>query len=141
MDVRALAATARRLIRGDVLLDREGVQELAAGGDLLPGWYEDWVVMERERTRQMRLQALEVASELLTASGRHPEALVTALAAVEAEPLGESAHRAVIRAHAAVGNCWEALRQYRRYGELLARELQLVPSPEMERLAEGLRRR
>ena len=140
VDVRALAITARRLSRGESVLDRAGVQELAAGGELLPGWYEDWVVMERERTRHLRLQALEAACELLTACGRHGEALAMGLAAVETEPLRESAQRAVIRAHAAVGSRGEALRQYRRYVELLARELQIEPSVEMRQLAEALRR-
>src|SRR4051794_24680266 len=31
------------------------------GGDLLPGWYDDWVLAERARLRQLWLQALEQA--------------------------------------------------------------------------------
>ena len=28
-------------------------------GELLPGWYDDWVMLERERVRQVRMHALE----------------------------------------------------------------------------------
>jgi DNA-binding SARP family transcriptional activator len=57
------------------------------------------------------------------------------LAGVEAEPLRESAHRAVIKAHLAMGNRAEALRQYKRYAEVIRRELNLEPSPDLRSLA------
>jgi DNA-binding SARP family transcriptional activator len=118
-------------------LDWEELEDLSSGGELLPGWHEDWVLMNREQTRQLWLQALEVASERLTATGQPAGAVIVGLAAVEAEPLRESAHRAVIKAHLAMGNRAEALRQYKRYAEVIRRELNLEPSPDLRRLAAG----
>ena len=51
-----------------------------------------------------------------------------------AEPLRESAHRMVISAHLAEGNCSEALRQYERFRALLADALGLEPSPQLTEL-------
>src|ERR1041385_9020916 len=140
VDVHRMAAMARRIMRAGEVLDMQEVDELAAGGELLPGWYEDWVVMEHQRTRQLWLQALEASSVRLSGAGRHSDAVAVGLAAVEAEPLRESAHRAVIVAHLAAGNRGEAIRQYRRYASVLSHELRLEPTPEMHAAAHGLDR-
>ncbi len=57
--------------------------------DLLPEWYEDWVLVERERFRQLRLHALEAICERFTEEGKYGLALEAGLAAVAAEPLRE----------------------------------------------------
>ncbi len=104
------------------------------GADLLPDWYEDWVLVEQERYRQLRLHALEKICEALTDAGRFGPALVAGLAAVACEPLRESAQRQVIRTHIGEGNLSEALRQYQGYARLLDQELGARPSPALERL-------
>jgi DNA-binding SARP family transcriptional activator len=109
--------------------------------DVLPDWYEEWAVLERERFRQVRLHVLERMCERLTDAGFYALAVLAGLAAVEAEPLRESAHRVVMRAYAAEGNAGEAIRQYRSCRDLLARELGVEPSPQMERLLLDLSRR
>ena len=103
-------------------------------GDLLPGWYDDWLVMERERFHCLRLQVLDKLGEQLLAHGRLGDALQVGLAAVQAEPLRETAHRLVMRVHLAQGNIAEAIRQYQFYARTLARELGAVPSGPMRRL-------
>lgn len=103
-----------------------------APADLLPGWYEDWIVVERERLRQLRLHALEVLCERLISTRRFGPAVEAGLAAARDEPLRESARRVLIRAHLAEGNLGEAAREYRQYRQLLRDELGLSPSPEME---------
>jgi DNA-binding SARP family transcriptional activator len=102
--------------------------------ELLADWYEDWVLVERERFRQLRLHALEAACQTLTVQCRYAEALRVGLAAVAAEPLRESAHRAVIRAHLAEGNRSEALRQYRLCRYLIEASLGSRPSRSLEQL-------
>ena len=129
VDVADLVATASAVLEGagTAAPDRRLLRALDAE-DLLVGWYDDWVLLERERLRQLRLHALEALSGQLLAAGNEPAAVETALAAVAVEPLRESAHRAVIRAHLAEGNRAEALRQLDQLRDLLRQELGVRPS-------------
>jgi DNA-binding SARP family transcriptional activator len=108
--------------------------------ELLPGWYDDWVLMERERHCQRRMHALEQLSDALSDRGRHWQAVDAALAAVRIEPLRESAHRTLVRAHLAEGNVVEALRQYDRFRLLLDDELGLSPTPAFQKLVAAFMR-
>jgi DNA-binding SARP family transcriptional activator len=110
-------------------------------GEILPDWYDEWVLLARERFRQLRLHALEALCTRLAAAGRFGEALLAGLAAVEIEPLRESAHRRVIEVHVLEGNVGEALRQYRTYERLLRDELSLDPSAELRALVARLLRK
>jgi DNA-binding SARP family transcriptional activator len=107
--------------------------------ELLPGWYDEWVLVERERLRQLRLHALEVFADRLIGAGRPGEAIDVALAAVRGEPLRESAHRVLVRAHLAEGNVAEAIRQYEGYRRVLAAELGVRPTARMRELVEVVR--
>lgn len=106
--------------------------------ELLPGWYDEWVLVERERHRQMSLHALESLCEHLTAAHRYGAAVLAGLAAVDREPLRESAHRALIKIHLAEGNTGEAIRRYRLYERIAARDLGVRPSPMMRSLLRGI---
>lgn len=107
--------------------------------DLLAEWSEDWILVEQERYRQLRLHALEAHCDRLTIAGFSALAIQAGLAAVAAEPLRESAHRALVRAYVAEGNRSEALRQFRLYERLVGRELGIEPSAEFRALVEGVR--
>lgn len=103
--------------------------------DLLPDWYaDDWVVVHRERYHHLRLHALEAMCARLTSAQRYGEAVEAGLAAVRAEPLRESAHETLIRAHLAEGNRSEANRQYQSCRRMLRNELGLEPSPGLKSL-------
>ena len=102
--------------------------------DLLPDWDEDWLLFERERLRQRRLHALEHLCQLHTSVGRFGSAIDAGLAAIAAEPLRESAHRALIVAYLAEGNMCEARRQLDDLSHLLHEELGIHPSPDLLRL-------
>jgi len=102
--------------------------------DLLPGWYDEWVLQQREDLRQQVLYAIDALSGLLVAAGRYGEAIEAALSAVSAEPLRESAQRALIEAHLAEGNRCEAWRSFVRYRDLLAGELGVRPTSELRSL-------
>ena len=99
--------------------------------DLLPGWYDDWVVMSRERLRHRVLHALEALSRVLSRQGRHYEAIEAAILAARVEPLRDSAQRALIRAHLAEGNWIEGQRSCRIYIDLLRTELGIEPHPDL----------
>jgi DNA-binding SARP family transcriptional activator len=102
--------------------------------ELLAGWHHEWVLVERERIRQLSLHVLELLSERLAADGRYPLAMETAAAAIRLDPLRESAHRCAIRVHLAEGNYSEALRHLDAYTSLLRSELGICPSPQLEAL-------
>ncbi|WP_037771074.1 AfsR/SARP family transcriptional regulator [Streptomyces sclerotialus] len=136
VDVRAASRRAYRLLdETDPCEDCLTAATLAdLSLDLLPDWYDEWVLVEREHFHQLRLHALEAMCERLVAAGRYGVAVDAGLAAVHAEPLRESSHRAVIRAHLAAGNDWEAARQYVRCSRTLQRELGIEPSPALRNL-------
>jgi DNA-binding SARP family transcriptional activator len=134
VDVREFRKWAQRTLDPTADVDGATAPEWALAGELLPGWYDDWVLLERERLRQLRLHALEVVADKRARAGRPGEAVQAACAAVHAEPLRESAHRALIRVHLAEGNVAEAERAYRCFRDLLARELGVAPTEQMEAL-------
>jgi DNA-binding SARP family transcriptional activator len=125
IDLRVIADYARMMLRDHRACDRNDIDVAQLSRDLLPDWYEDWVVVERERFRQLRLHALETLCARLTAAGRFGEAIESGLAAVAGEPLRESANRVLIQAYLAEGNRAEATRQWVGYKRLLLDELGL----------------
>ncbi|MEA2492260.1 MAG: hypothetical protein QOJ29_171 [Thermoleophilaceae bacterium] len=134
VDVAECAGVVRRLHDSDEPPSRADVQALCEAGELLPDWYDDWLIVERERLRQRRLHALEAACDRLTAARRYAEALEAGLAAIAGEPLRETAHTAVINAHLAEGNLVEASRQYEQLRDLLREHLGTVPSAHVRML-------
>jgi DNA-binding SARP family transcriptional activator len=110
-------------------------------GDLLPGWYDDWVIYERARLQQLRIQALEVTAAQLIERGDTAAALIAASEAVAIEPLRESAQRVLIRIHLHDGNFHAALRDYRIFHSRIQRELGIAPSGQMQALVRPLLRR
>ena len=77
------------------------------------------------------LHALEALSRRLVELGRYADAVEAAIAAIAAEPLRESAQRALIEAHLSEGNWVEAHRGFVTYRDLLRRELGVSPSHEL----------
>ena len=109
------------------------------GGELLPDWYDDWVLIEAENWRQLRMHTLETLAGQLVAAERFAEAVAAGIAAVRAEPLRESARVALISAHLAEGNQSEALREYEHYHRLLRAELNLEPTDRLRDLLRPVR--
>ena len=140
VDVRELIDWAQRAIGPPGGADDVAVPDAALLGDLLPGWYDDWVLLDRERLRQLRMQALEAVAARFAFLGRHCEALEAAHAAVRAEPLRESAHRTVVRVHLAQGNLAEAVRAYDFFRTLVHEELGVPPTEQMTRLVQHIPR-
>jgi DNA-binding SARP family transcriptional activator len=132
VDLNEAAAAARRALSHDG--EAADLEQLCLAGDLLPGWYDDWLLIERERFRQLRVHALESLCEDFTAAGEFAAAASAGLAAVAAEPLRESAHRVLIRAHLAERNVGEAIRQYTIYRDLLQAQLGIEPSRQLQEL-------
>lgn len=144
VDLRDAQALAHRLVGpgGSALpadLSSEALNALSR--ELLPDWYDDWIVAEAEDWRQLRMSGLEALARILVDNGRLAEAASAARAAMKVEPLRESAHSSLIRVHIAEGNQSEALRVFDRYSDLLMSALQLRPTEQMNALVNDIRAR
>lgn len=115
-------------------------------GDLLEGFavpdpaFEDWL---RDARLELRERAREAGSRLLDlqlGAGETKVALATARRVLVLDPLQESAHRAIMRCYADMGERSLALKQYRACRDVLRDELGVAPDGETERLYEDLRR-
>jgi len=132
VDVRRLVQLTTDLLAGSDVVPTRETNQLLTAGEFLPGWYDDWVLAERERLRQLRQHASEAMCARRTEMKRYGEAVDVGLAAVGADPLRESARTALIAAHFAEGNAVEAIRQYKAYRLLLWKSLQVTPGPKLE---------
>jgi DNA-binding SARP family transcriptional activator len=112
VDVRETAELAHGLLTASGGCDETEIDLDPARltGELLPDWYDDWVLIERERLRQLSLHALEALGERLLAAKKLGDALEASLAALAMEPLRESAHRLLIKIHLDEGKDAEAIR-------------------------------
>ncbi len=134
VDVRTLEDVAYRLLHEPDQMDLAAIDPHALGGELLPDLWDAWVVIERERLRQVSLHALEALCKRCLDAGYVAHAVLAGTMAVEADPLRESANRVLIEAHLAEGNRSEAIRQFECYERLLCRELDLEPSHDLRAL-------
>jgi DNA-binding SARP family transcriptional activator len=139
VDLREGEALAHKVLDPSQELDDVAeVNEEVLSADLLPDWTEDWVLLERESYRQLRLRALEALCRRLSAKGRFGQAVQAGMLAVSGEPLRESARHALIEAHLAERNVAAARREYEAFRQLLHDELGLDPSEDLRALVEGL---
>jgi DNA-binding SARP family transcriptional activator len=133
VDIHAATESAQLVLQDRGHASANGTS-LYARGDLLPGWYDDWVIFERERFRQLRLHALDALARQLKAQGRYIDALEAAIESIRIEPLRESPHRMIIAIHLAEGNVAEAVRHYRFFRDMLGAELGIEPSPRLTKM-------
>nr|WP_221382029.1 BTAD domain-containing putative transcriptional regulator [Actinoplanes polyasparticus] len=87
--------------------------------ELLPGWYEDWVIVERERLGQLQIRFLEALVDHLRRGGNFTRAIDYAMRLVATDPLRERSQIALIRALAEEGSWGRARWQADQYRRLL----------------------
>jgi predicted ATPase/DNA-binding SARP family transcriptional activator len=87
---------------------------LACGGELLPGFYDDWVVLEREHLQAVYEQEMGRLLGMLQDGGRWPETLVWAEKWIGFGHRPEPAYRALMLAHAAKGDMSKVAATYER---------------------------
>ncbi|MGO4384234.1 AfsR/SARP family transcriptional regulator [Specibacter sp. RAF43] len=107
--------------------------------DLLPGWYDDWVIFEQERLQQLRLDGLEALAGYFLQVGSTGRALEAALAATAIEPLRESAQLILLQCHLQAGNNVSAMQSFHEFRGRLNRELGVRPSSLFAEVMEALR--
>ncbi|WP_042876346.1 AfsR/SARP family transcriptional regulator [Cupriavidus necator] len=106
--------------------------------DILPGWYEEWVLPEQDAFHMLRTHALEAACRTMALSGLYGLAVQAGTAAVAAEPLRESAAEALIDAHLAQRNRYQAMQCYQMLSQRLAHALGVEPDPALAARVVGI---
>jgi len=112
---------------------------VALEGELLEGFYDDWIVAERERLNAARAQALQRLMSVATDSGSFDRALDYGRRVLERDPLRESVHRSMIWLYLQLGQRTQALRQYEACVAAIHRELGIQPMPETQALIAEIR--
>ncbi|MBN1660742.1 MAG: tetratricopeptide repeat protein [Anaerolineae bacterium] len=107
-------------------------------GDFLAGYYDDWLLVERERLHEMFLGVLEQMGEGLKARREYERALAYARRLAGEDPLREDAHCEVMRLCHVLGRDGEALQQYALCCQVLADELATQPSATTIALADEI---
>jgi len=128
---------------------RETLEEASAlyQGDLLEGLtlqeppFEEWLVAERLRLREVALEALARLLAQQRDAGALDEAVQTALRLVALDPLQEPAHRTLMRLYTQLGRRGAALRQYQLCVAALQRELRAEPDDETRALYQQILQR
>lgn len=123
----------RRLIASDRLADAAGIYE----GDFLSGFtlrdsaeFDEW---QMSTTASLKREYTGVLARLVRTS-EVDEAISYARRWIDADPLDEDAHRALIRLHTQKGDRAAAMRQYQECVAVLERHLGVAPADETTEL-------
>lgn len=108
-------------------------------GDLLEGFYDDWVLAERSRLRLRYLHILEQRVALQKAGGDLRGAIHTTQRLLVRDPLREEPYRCLMELYYRAGDRAAALREFERCQTLLRVELETEPMPETLSLRDAIR--
>lgn len=109
-------------------------------GELLPGFYEDWVVLERERLQAVFEKQVQRLLDCLGEAQRWGEVLEWGERWIAFGQAPEPAYRALMLAYGARGDASKVAATYKRCVESLRSELGVEPSEQTRALLERLTR-
>ncbi len=109
-------------------------------GELLPGFYDEWAVLERERARAAFDHKMKLLLERLIGERRWEDVLEWGERWIALGQVPEGAYRALMIAHAGMGDLSSMALAYQRCAEVFERELGLEPSDELQELYADLKR-
>lgn len=109
-------------------------------GDLLPACYDEWLLPERERLRELYVDALAQLIALSEETREIQNAIGYARRLLQADPLSEDAYRKLMNLYAESGDRANIVRVYQTCVAVLQRELDTEPSATTRELFERLRR-
>jgi len=138
LDVARLEAVAARWGLGDAAIDASSAQtteEILAlySDDLLPTFYDDWLLIERKRLHELFSAVLLRLVTHHESRGELPRATRCAERLLRHDPLREEGYLALMRLYVAQGKRAQAGAIYRQCVEILQRELQVEPSAAITR--------
>lgn len=97
-------------------------------GDLMEGWYSEWLLVERERLQLFYMIMLEKLMSYSEAHGELEAGLAYGFNILRLDPAHERTHRMLIRFYLSSGRPAEAARQYELCTTILNQELGIAPS-------------
>ncbi|MBW2256676.1 MAG: hypothetical protein JRI25_19055 [Deltaproteobacteria bacterium] len=106
-----------------------------------PSGSQDWVLVERERLRELFIGTVHQLATLLGEAREFGRAIAITRRAIVADPVHEGPHRDLMHLYRGAGEPHAALRQYAELEGVLRRELGTSPSAATQKLAEDLGRR
>ncbi len=107
-------------------------------GDLLPDFYDDWILRERERLRAIYVDALLRIAQDQRAKSEYAQAIETAQKVLAADRASEKAYQHLMFCFAAQGDRIAALKQYDDCKRILRDELNVEPSSETTALRDQI---
>jgi TolB-like protein len=103
--------------------------------------FEDWLLLERQRLRQLFERALAELMSQALAAGDREKATAAARRLLLLDPLSEAACRTLMQVHTDEGQTAQALKLYDGLRDRLHRELGVQPERDTTALCERIRRR
>jgi DNA-binding SARP family transcriptional activator/predicted ATPase len=107
-------------------------------GELLPGFYEDWVILERERLRALFERQMDALLQQLVAAGDWGRVAASAERWISLGQIPEPAYRALMIACAKMGDTFRAVSAYERCATALQDGLAVAPSQETREIYERI---
>jgi len=101
-------------------------------GDLLEGFYDDWVLRERERLRELYLKSLASLMKFHQLDGNLEKSLICGQCILDMDPLREEICRSMMRMYVSNGQRNLAIQQYKNCCENLEAELDIPPMLETQ---------
>ncbi len=109
-------------------------QRLYRGNYLEEDIHADWCAEERDRLHEIHLEMLAGMGKCHAACGRYGEAVSVCRKILVDDPCRESMHRTLMEYLIRIGHIDSAVAQYRHCQRVLARELDVEPMAETQRL-------
>ncbi len=107
--------------------------------DLLPGYYQDWILFERERLQNMYLLMLDKLIVYLQFRGEYEVAQGYGAIILRYDPARERTHRQLMHLYSLAGDRTSALRQFERCAHALKQELGVKPERKTVELYERIK--
>lgn len=108
-------------------------------GELMPGYYENWILPEQLKLEEQFFQAIESLLQLWEEEGEYERAIAAAQGAVKIDPLREEIHLALMRLYIVAGQSAVALHQFAELETLMRERLGAAPCSAAVELADLIR--
>lgn len=128
----------RRHVQGASRSAEEAERAIALyNGDLLPGFFEDWVQTERLRLEDDYVATLQLGIRYAEQDGRLNDAIRYTHMSLAKDGFNEEMHARLIRLYLAAGRGSSAAGHLEEWRQTSESQLGVSPDPELERLVKG----